>query len=433
MTQPPKEPTSHGLVQDLVEVTVVATPQMQAEDRYVKVPFEVLPGTQSIGVRVDFDKEAGVIDLGCEGPNGWRGWSGGARDEFTISASDATPGYIPGPLEPGQWHVILGLHILRKPEVPVKVQISMPSQVELPGTVESPPVVDARRGSSRNLPAPDGYTWFAGDFHSHTVHSDGSLTVDQLAALAVEMGLDFLAVTDHNTVSHHKLLEEAGKRYGITLIPGQEVTSHRGHANAYGDIGWIDFRQPASTWLDQVHEAGGILSLNHPIDADCGWLEPMPVPPDAIELWHASWYRDLYQDGILAWYARGDRGVPLIGGSDFHRLESEPRPGTPVTWVLAKDSSVDSILEAVKAGRTTITGAGTFDGRVLEPIVFDCPIMLRNEPDQLLVLGGQGFFLVDLYGRRRFVESQQETFTAPVEDGPYMLLMPDRMIVALTA
>ena len=52
--------------------------------------------------------------------------------------------------------------------------------------------------------------WLAGDFHSHTVHSDGVLSVGGLAALAASRGLDFLAVTDHNTTSHHAHLPEAG-------------------------------------------------------------------------------------------------------------------------------------------------------------------------------------------------------------------------------
>lgn len=57
-----------------------------------------------------------VLEIGVFDPSGWgqgdaagfRGWSGGARDSFTISASDATPGYIPGPIEPGTWAIALG-------------------------------------------------------------------------------------------------------------------------------------------------------------------------------------------------------------------------------------------------------------------------------------------------------------------------------------
>src|SRR5690606_1107231 len=41
---------------------------------------------------------------------GFRGWSGSARREFVITADSATPGYVPGIIQPGTWQVILGLH-----------------------------------------------------------------------------------------------------------------------------------------------------------------------------------------------------------------------------------------------------------------------------------------------------------------------------------
>ena len=66
-----------------------------------------------------------------------------------------------------------------------------------------------------------GPRWWAGDLHTHTVHSDGVLTVAELARLARGNGLDFIAVTDHNTVSHHPELAAASRRYGITLIPAR--------------------------------------------------------------------------------------------------------------------------------------------------------------------------------------------------------------------
>ena len=434
-----------------MDFTVEATPQMQADDRYVYLPFQVALGTTSIGVEIDFDAPLGVIDLGCEGPSGWRGWSGGARREFTISEDQATPGYTPGPIEPGEWAVVLGLHLLRAPVVKIHVRVSMPSEVALPEAPAAPSpttALETPRGSARKLPAPDGLTWFAGDFHSHTLHSDGSQTVEQVAALGAELGLDFLAITDHNTTSAHRYLEDVGREYGITLIPGQEVTSHRGHANAFGYIDWIDFREPAAQWVNQVHEAGGLISINHPIDADCSWLDPLPVPPDAVELWHSSWYRALDDDGIFSWLARGDRSLPIIGGSDFHQPGAAHRPGTPTTWVAAEETTVDCLLAAMKAGRTSISGyvtikdketGGPVDMRVatestvvITPEVLQCPVLLRNEPGELLALNAQGLTLTDFFGDRRIISSPECRISAPAERGPYALMLPDRKVMALS-
>ena len=70
------------------------------EDRFASpwhyLPVEVLPGCRELRVGLDYDQAAATLDLGCIGPAGFRGWSGGARRSFVISADDATPGYLPG-------------------------------------------------------------------------------------------------------------------------------------------------------------------------------------------------------------------------------------------------------------------------------------------------------------------------------------------------
>ncbi|NWP75086.1 PHP domain-containing protein, partial [Escherichia coli] len=72
-------------------------------------------GTRRITVRLAYDKaNRTVVDLGLFDPERFRGWSGGTRDRFTISASDATPGYLPGALPAGRWHVQLGVPNARK-------------------------------------------------------------------------------------------------------------------------------------------------------------------------------------------------------------------------------------------------------------------------------------------------------------------------------
>src|SRR5215467_2953127 len=74
------------------------------------LPLEVPAGSTALRVSLDFDADGTVLDLGCFGPAGFRGWSGGARRSFVIGAESATPGYLRGELEPGTWHAVLGLH-----------------------------------------------------------------------------------------------------------------------------------------------------------------------------------------------------------------------------------------------------------------------------------------------------------------------------------
>ena len=76
------------------------------------LPVEVPPGSAALRVELDYDQSGAILDLGCFGPAGFRGWSGGARSSFVITPGEATPGYLPGELEPGQWHVAIGLYRL---------------------------------------------------------------------------------------------------------------------------------------------------------------------------------------------------------------------------------------------------------------------------------------------------------------------------------
>ncbi|MGH3238777.1 MAG: CehA/McbA family metallohydrolase, partial [Spirillospora sp.] len=303
-----------------------------------ELPFDVPAGTASITVELSY--EGGVIDLGCYGPDGFRGWSGGARLQYTVGAEWATPGYLPGELEPGTWHVWLGLHRIPPDGVPYEVTVTT-SASSTPRPDETPPP-RPERPPRRDLPASDGMRWLAGDLHSHTVHSDGTLTVHELACLAASRGLDFLAVTDHNTVSHHPHLPAAGAHAGIALLPGQEVTTDLGHANVFGDTGWVDFRRPSADWAAFADARGGLMSINHPLSGDCAWRRPLPEAsrPRFAEIWHPTWW-DRRWGAPLAWadvWRPG--GVVPLGGSDFHDPDQFKNLGEPVTWVLAEDGDV---------------------------------------------------------------------------------------------
>lgn len=364
------------------------TREHRAEDRWPRLPFEVGRGVRAVTVTLDHDRSGGaVIDLGCEGAAGWRGWSGGARTRNVIAPGLATPGYLPGELEPGTWHVVLGLHRLPPGGVDYTVTISTADPPALDPVRPSPPP-PARR-PPRDLPVAPGLRWVATDLHAHTVHSDGSRTVDELAALAVAAGLEALAVTDHNTVSHHAELAAAGRRYCIALLPGQEITTELGHANAFGDIGWVDFRRPAAEWLSTVDGRGGLLSVNHPLAADCAWRHPMPVRPPLAEVWHSSWHTRLW-GGPVAWWQAWGSDVTPVGGSDWHAGGWNERLAAPTTWVAVDaaaggpDELVLAVLEGLRAGRTAVSA--DLAAPVLlptdgEPVAVDAP--------DALVLGDQ--------------------------------------------
>jgi hypothetical protein len=355
------------------------------------LPVEVPHGTAAVRVTLSLPAApraapGAVLDLGCLDPAGFRGWSGGARSSFTVSAGAATPGYLAGAVPEGLWQVVLGLHAVPAEGVPFEVTAecldSVPASVA--DSAGPAPPVPSSRPRRRELPAAAGLTWLAGDLHAHTVHSDGVMSVAELAQYAVQQGLDFVAVTDHNTVSHHASLPAVSARYGVTLLPGQEVTTANGHAGVLGDTGWIDFREDAPAWLAAAETAGGLMSVNHPFAGPTSWLHPMPRRPPLLEVWHWSWL-DPSWTTPFSWWQAWDPGAIPVGGSDWHRPGSDAPLGTPTTWVACSDGGVSGVLDGLRAGRVAISAAR------------DGPVLLRVDgclaavgADGLVVAGPEG-------------------------------------------
>ncbi len=64
-----------------------------------------------------------------------------------------------------------------------------------------------------------------GDLHCHTTLSDGSLGIEDVIVQAKRTGLDFISITDHDTMSSISRAKVLGDRYGIQTIPGVELSA----------------------------------------------------------------------------------------------------------------------------------------------------------------------------------------------------------------
>src|SRR6201996_5983974 len=174
---------------------------------YVELPFSVPPQIVSITVTFHFTgkDQHTALDLGLFDPERFRGWSGGNKDHFTLSTTNATPSYLPSPLPPGQWKLIIGV-----PNIRQNVTSNYEADIFFTRSNSVTSFADA--------PLRDGPAWYRGDLHMHTAHSDGSCLsqsgrkvpcpVFLTAEAATARGLDFIAVTDHNTISHYDALRE---------------------------------------------------------------------------------------------------------------------------------------------------------------------------------------------------------------------------------
>lgn len=138
----------------------------------------------------------------------------------------------------------------------------------------------------------------------HSIFSDGSGQVDEIAMFADEIGLDFIILTDHNTL---RALNEGFERwYGKTLLlVGCEINDkeNKNHYLAFGINQTFSTRTTAKEYVRKVKEAGGIGFLAHPHEKRSHMKEHPPYPWnewdtddfDGIEIWNhmSEWMENL--------------------------------------------------------------------------------------------------------------------------------------------
>ncbi|MDD8026612.1 MAG: PHP domain-containing protein [Acidobacteriota bacterium] len=103
-----------------------------------------------------------------------------------------------------------------------------------------------------------------GVYHLHSRFSDGHGTVDDIAAAAAGEGLDFVILTDHGSPNRETLLA-AGRKDGVLILAGTEISSSRGHLVAMGfDPPDRDFSGTAELAAGEAAALGGFTVLAHP-------------------------------------------------------------------------------------------------------------------------------------------------------------------------
>ena len=190
---------------------------------------------------------------------------------------------------------------------------------------------------------PDPYVRVSGIAHIHTTHSDGGGTIAEVELAAVAAGLDYVIVTDHNS-----LAGKPGEGYGDTgvlTIVGTEISNHEGHLLAVGlEPPTYRFSGDGLDALRDVDELGGVTFVAHPESPrqDLRWTD-WDLPGDwGIEVlngdsqWRATGWLRLLGAALL---------YPL--NSDYALLQMMRRPPALARW--------DSLLARRRA--TAIVGA----------------------------------------------------------------------------
>jgi hypothetical protein len=226
-----------------------------------------------------------------------------------------------------------------------------------------------------NLPNIPGYLTLKCDFHMHTIFSDGEVWPTIRVHEAWRDGLDVISITDHLNYkwsflkdyvksddgnAPYNTAKLTADRLGITLINGCEINRGMppGHFNVLfaTDINQLkddDFFKA----LEVAKSQGAFIQWNHP-----GYGQKIPV--EWFEV-HDRLYKQGLLHGIEVYNQKtffpfavdwaNDKKLTITAGSDEHKLTDityDTDELRPVTLVFAKENSVESIREAMFAGRT---------------------------------------------------------------------------------
>jgi hypothetical protein len=362
------------------DLTLTGRFERSDEQRYVHLPFDVPAGVHQIHLRIAYNDRissdpsfagGNTLDIGlfdeqgiAPGSPGFRGWSGSERLEITVDEKWATPPYRPGPIGAGVWHILLGPYKVGPRGLDYRIDVWF--DAGLPPEV--PEIVLRTPGSRSLLPPAVEPGWVRGDLHCHSLYSDGDSWPSELLVRAAELGLDFLAITDHNSALFPDLADDPP---GLPfLLTGIEVTTYGGHWNVWGLREWFDFRDPSSpataAEIQRAADAGGFVSINHPRPWGPDWDYEGIETNHAVEVWNGPWGH-LNPVCVAFWedqLAQGRR-VVAVGGSDTHELRSSgegllppPKLGEPTTWLqVGPDLSTATLLAALRAGRCFISAS----------------------------------------------------------------------------
>lgn len=262
--------------------------------------------------------------------------------------------------------------------------------------------------------APDGSRLLTADLHTHTVFSDGQVWPAVRVEEADRDGLDALALTEHlehqpkrADIPHpdrnrsYQVASESAEAQGIDavmLIKGAEITRGMppGHVNAvFLDDANAVLTDDARDAIEAANAQGAFVFWNHP-----NWLPQAPDGVARILPFHVEMIREgklhgvEVANGTLNAYSEEALGIALehnltiLGTSDIHGLVDWTHDAghgghRPLTIVLAKERSPESLKQALFDGRTVAWINDDLIGREenVEQVVRAC---LRVEPSGYL-------------------------------------------------
>lgn len=197
------------------------------------------------------------------------------------------------------------------------------------------------------------------DTHIHSMFSHCSISrPDKIILRAVKLGLDAVAILDHNEVRGVKdamRCAEYLKDNGVIpetflIIPGTEINSKNGHIGALFMEEVLPIGLSPEETVHRIHEAGGLAVAVHPYHSSGIGDKLFDAPFDAVELECGAVFgvEAVSRIKALASDPRIEK-LAKLGSSDAHYTGGI---GSCYTTLNIKEPTLDAVKQAIAAGET---------------------------------------------------------------------------------
>jgi hypothetical protein len=197
------------------------------------------------------------------------------------------------------------------------------------------------------------------DLHLHTIFSyDGTASVQAVLGRAKAIGLDVIAITDHDEIRGALLAEQLAPKYGIQVIPGVEIKTKEGDLLALGIRRLVPAGSSLIDTLLKVGDQGGVCIVPHLMAGGIG-MKSLSYTAARRATRHKDASRVLAgvetynataldrSSGLFADLFASRSGLARIGNSDAHFLDAI---GLGMTEFPGK--SIEDLFAAMRAGTT---------------------------------------------------------------------------------
>jgi len=190
------------------------------------------------------------------------------------------------------------------------------------------------------------------DLHVHSSYSrDASGTPKEILSLCRKVGLDGIAITDHNAMAGSLEAFSLSRGMDVTVVRGVEVSTRDGHVLALGVRELIPRGLIVAETIEKIHAAGGVCVAAHPkrFPSGVGLDIARDGKFDAIEILNSG---SSARGNALARKLAERKGAAVTAGSDAHAMDQVGRAFT----IVDGNPTEEAVLEAIRKGRTTVGG-----------------------------------------------------------------------------